>query len=170
MDRCSPWCTTTYQPETLAAQRVIDAGEIGTVRTVTVNFLGIVDVPGNAGYAPCCATISRTQAAVINWTSSMASTSPSCCLASRWSVSLAWADSTSPGSNVEDIALCLIRDGEQSRSGQHCLGLRAGGLEVTGTEGRIVAQFLYGGTSPWSPLYVFLSQQHRAPAPNRGCS
>ena len=38
-----------FYPEVVAAQRIIDSGEIGEVRTVTVDMLGVVDSPGAAG-------------------------------------------------------------------------------------------------------------------------
>jgi predicted dehydrogenase len=38
-----------WLPEIQAARRVIDSGEIGEVRSVIVNFLGVVDAPGASG-------------------------------------------------------------------------------------------------------------------------
>src|SRR5262245_20689443 len=41
-----------FFPEVVAAQRIIDSGETGEVRTVAVDMLGVVDSPGPAGYRP----------------------------------------------------------------------------------------------------------------------
>src|SRR5580704_7511905 len=95
-----------WLPEVQAAQRVIDAGEIGMVRAVTVNYLGIVDVPGSAGYVPRW----RHDAALAGGGVLMdilhgvyvAET----LLGHEVERVSAYADNADPTSNVEDIALC----------------------------------------------------------------
>lgn len=141
-----------WLPETLIAQRAIDSGEIGTVRTVTVNFLGIVDVPGNAGYAPRWRhDLAHAGGGVlmdilhgVYMTESL--------LGERLLRVSAWADSNDPESNVEDLALCRFETENRAGLVNIAWGHGPGGLEVTGTEGRVIAQFRDGGTSPWSPL------------------
>jgi predicted dehydrogenase len=41
-----------FFPEVVALRALIDADDLGEVRTVTVDMLGVVDSPGAAGYAP----------------------------------------------------------------------------------------------------------------------
>ena len=141
-----------WLPEILAAQRIIDSGEIGAVRAVTVNFLGILDVPGSAGYVP-------------RWRHNLAHAGGGVLMDILHGVYLAesllghklervsaWADKADPESNVEDIALCRFETDVNAGLVNIAWGYGPGGLEVTGTEGRIVAAYRDAGTSPWSPL------------------
>jgi predicted dehydrogenase len=141
-----------WLPEILAAQRIIDSGEIGTVRAVTVNFLGIVDVPGNAGYAPRWRhDLARAGGGVLMDILHGVYVAESLLGENLERVS-AWADKSDPNSNVEDIALCRFETRSKAALVNIAWGHGPGGLEVTGTEGRIAALYRDGGTSPWSPL------------------
>ncbi|HET6507848.1 MAG TPA: Gfo/Idh/MocA family oxidoreductase [Baekduia sp.] len=141
-----------WLPEVRAAQRVIDSGEIGAVRSVTVNFLGIVDVPGSAGYAPRW----RHEAALAGGGVLMDILHGVYVAESLLGEPLrrvsAYADNRDPDANVEDLALCRFETGSNAALVNIAWGHGPGGLEVTGTEGRVVAVYRDGGTSPWSPL------------------
>jgi predicted dehydrogenase len=141
-----------WLPEVSAAQRVIDSGEIGTVRTATVNFLGIVDVPGSAGYAPRW----RHDAALAGGGVLMDILHGVYVVESLLGEPLrrasAYANNDDPGANVEDIALCRFETESNAGLVNIAWGFGPGGLEVTGTKGRVLAQYRDGGTSPWSPL------------------
>ena len=52
-----------FFPEVVALRAVVDSGELGEVRTVRVDMLGVVDSPGAAGYRPGGATTRRRPAA-----------------------------------------------------------------------------------------------------------
>ena len=43
-----------FFPEIVALTQLIASGELGEIRTVTVDMLGVVDSPGAAGYASTC--------------------------------------------------------------------------------------------------------------------
>lgn len=141
-----------WLPEVEAARRVIDSGEIGAVRTVTVNFLGIVDVPGSAGYAPRW----RHEAALAGGGVLMDILHGVYVAESLLGEPLrrvsAYVDNRDPSSNVEDLALCRIETDSNAALINIAWGYGPGGLEVTGTEGRISALYRDGGTAPWSPL------------------
>jgi predicted dehydrogenase len=141
-----------WLPEIIAAQRVIDSGEIGEVRSVTVNFLGIVDVPGNAGYAP-------------RWRHDLAHAGGGVLMDILHGVYVAesllghelrrvsaWADNRDPDSNVEDIALCRFETDTNAGLVNIAWGFGPGSLEIVGTQGRVLGLYRDGGTSPWSPL------------------
>jgi predicted dehydrogenase len=139
-----------YLPEVVAAQRVIDSGEIGDVRTVTINFLGIVDVPGSAGYAP-------------RWRHDAAHAGGGVLMDILHGVYLVesllggklrrvsgYADNRDAEANVEDLALCRFETDDNAGLVNIAWGHGPGGVEVTGTEGRILAEYENGGTAPWS--------------------
>jgi predicted dehydrogenase len=141
-----------WLPEVQAAQRVIDSGEIGTVRTVTVNYLGIVDVPGSAGYAP-------------RWRHDAARAGGGVLMDILHGVYVAeallgaplvrvsgYASSDDLDSNVEDIALCRFETAMNAGLVNIAWGYGPGGIDVVGTQGRVGATYRDGGTAPWSPL------------------
>jgi predicted dehydrogenase len=141
-----------WLPEVQAAQRVIDAGEIGMVRAVTVNYLGIVDVPGSAGYVPRW----RHDAALAGGGVLMdilhgvyvAET----LLGHEVERVSAYADNADPTSNVEDIALCRVETASNAALVNIAWGFGPGGFEIVGTEGRISIIYENCGTAPWYPL------------------
>jgi len=141
-----------WLPEVQAAQRVVDSGEIGAVRSVTINFLGIVDVPGSAGYAP-------------RWRHDAALAGGGVLMDILHGVYMAesllgeplqrvsgYADNRDPDANVEDLALCRFETTTNAALVNIAWGYGPGGIEITGTDGRISAVYRDGGTSPWSPL------------------
>lgn len=141
-----------WLPEAMVVQRVIDSAEIGDVRAVTVNFLGILDVPGSAGYAP-------------RWRHDAARAGGGVLIDILHGVYLAesllgeplqrvsaYASNDDPQSNVEDIALCRFETSRNAGLVNIAWGHGPGSLEVIGTEGRILALYRNGGTPPWSPL------------------
>jgi predicted dehydrogenase len=145
-----------WLPEIETAQRVIDSGEIGDVRSVTVNFLGIVDVPGSAGYAPRW----RHEAALAGGGVLMDILHgiyvAESLLGERLERVSAYADSADEHSNVEDIALCRFETNRNAALVNIAWGFGPGGVDVVGSQGRISAVYRDGGTSPWSPLECVL--------------
>lgn len=141
-----------WLPEVRAAQRVIDSGEIGEVRTVTVNFLGIVDVPGSAGYAPRWRhDAARSGGGVLMDILHGVYVAESL-LGEPLLRTSAYAGNDDPESNVEDIALCRFETSRNAGLVNIAWGYGPGSLEVTGSQGRVLALYRDGGTSPWSPL------------------
>jgi UDP-N-acetyl-2-amino-2-deoxyglucuronate dehydrogenase len=139
-----------YLPEVVAAQRVINSGEIGDVRTVTINFLGIVDVPGSAGYAPRWRHDAARAGGGVLMDILHGVYLAESLLGSELRRVSAYADSIDPDSNVEDLALCRFETERNAGLVNIAWGHGPGGIEVTGTEGRISALYANGGTAPWS--------------------
>ncbi len=139
-----------YLPEVVAAQRVIDSGEIGEVRTVTINFLGIVDVPGSAGYAPRWRHDAARAGGGVLMDILHGVYLAESLLGSQLLRVSAYADNRDPQSNVEDLALCRFETERNAGLVNIAWGHGPGGIEVTGTEGRISALYANGGTAPWS--------------------
>jgi UDP-N-acetyl-2-amino-2-deoxyglucuronate dehydrogenase len=139
-----------WLPEVRAAQRVIDAREIGTVRTVTINYLGIVDVPGNAGYAPRWRHDAAHAGGGVLVDILHGIYVAESLLGHHLERVSAYADNIDPDSNVEDLALCRFETAANAALVNIAWGLGPGGMEITGTEGRISVVYENGGTAPWS--------------------
>lgn len=141
-----------FFPEVLAAQRIIDSGRIGDIRTVTVNMLGVVDSPGAAGYRP-------------QWRHDPASAGGGVLMdmlhgvylaenllgASVDSVS-AFVDNGAEGDRVESLALCRLQSDRRAAMVNVGWGSGPGGIEISGSAGRIVLHYRDDGTMPWAPF------------------
>lgn len=145
-----------FLPEVLTTQQVIDSGEIGAVRAVVVNFLGVVDVPGTASYAA-------------NWRHDPVFAGGGVLMDMLHGVYVAesllgeplrrvsaYIDHRDPEATVEDLALCRFETAINAALVNVGWGLGPGGIEVTGTDGRISVRYRNGGTAPWAPLEQIL--------------
>ena len=139
-----------FLPEIVAAHRVVASGEIGEVRAVTVNYLGVTDSPGAAAYRP-------------DWRHDPQAAGGGVLLDMLHAVYLAehllgrpiervsaWADGSEGG--VEDIALCRFEAGAAAALVNLAWGHGPGGVSVTGTRGRLVVRYADDGTPPWAPF------------------
>jgi predicted dehydrogenase len=141
-----------WLPEVQAAQRVIDSGEIGAVRAVIANFLGIVDVPGTPGYAPRWRHDAALAGGGVLMDILHGVYVAESLLGDALQRASAYADNADPRSNVEDIALCRFETSMNAALVNIAWGFGPGGLEITGAEGRISVVYENGGTPPWSRL------------------
>lgn len=141
-----------WLPEIQAARKVIDSGEIDAVRAVVVNFLGVVDSPGAAAYRA-------------NWRHDASSSGggvlidmlhgvylAEALLGQRLQRVSAYVGSANSKQRVEDIALCRFETASNAALVNIAWGVGPGGIEVSGTLGRIAVRYEYGATAPWAPL------------------
>jgi predicted dehydrogenase len=141
-----------YHPEIMAARAIVDSGELGDVRVVIVNFLGVVDSPGAESYRP-------------RWRHDPAAAGGGVLMdmlhavyvaehllgASAQRVS-AYVDTIRSGDAVEDLALCRFEADHQVALVNMGWGFGPGGVSITGTEGRLTISYRDGGTPPWAPF------------------
>lgn len=135
--------------EVRAARTAIESGEIGEVRTATLNYLGVEYVPGQAG----------------DWRRDPAQSGGGVLMDMIHAIYLleaflgeqisrvsAFVDNTIPGSHVEDLALCRFET--KSKAGLVNIGWGFGGgqIEIVGAKGRVSIRYRNGGTPPWAPL------------------
>jgi len=141
-----------YFPEIVALRKLIDSGELGEVRTVTVNMLGVVDAPGAAGYRP-------------QWRHDPAASGGGVLMDMLHGLYLsehllgapvtgvsAFVDSAADGDAVEGLALCRLEAGRRAGLVNIGWGTGQGGIAVHGTAGRAVAHYRGDGTMPWAPF------------------
>ena len=138
-----------WLPEIRLARAVIESGEIGQVRSVSVNFLGVTYVPGAAG----------------DWRRDLSLSGGGVLMDMVHGIYLAevlagqklervsaFIDSTDTESGVEDIALCRFETATNAALVNIAWGHGHGGIEVKGSKGRIAIRYARGATAPWAPL------------------
>lgn len=141
-----------FFPEVIAAHRVIASGEIGEIRSVIVNLLGVVDSPGASGYRP-------------QWRKDAAASGGGVLMDMLHAVYLAeyflgtpvervsaYVDSAATDSDVEDLALCRMEADGRAALVNVGWGHGHGGSQVVGIKGRLTIHYLEDGTFPWAPF------------------
>lgn len=141
-----------FFPEVVALASVIDSGEIGEVRTVSVDMLGVVDSPGASGYAP-------------RWRHDPVAAGGGVLIDMLHGVYLAEhllrapidavsasVDSVTDGDPVEGLAICRLEAGRRVGLVNIGWGLGQGGIAVNGSRGRAVVRYREDGTMPWAPF------------------
>jgi predicted dehydrogenase len=149
-----------FMPEFAAVKRVLDSGVIGQPYLVTLNFLGVEDRPGASEYDPLWRH--RPQASgggvlmdmlhavyVVPW---LLGGQP------IRSVSAAVDRRLGRPEPVEDVALCRFQCDAGFGLVNMAWGMGPGGIEVMGSEGRLLLFYRGFGTGPFAPpeaLHVF---------------
>lgn len=141
-----------FFPEIVALTQLIASGELGEIRTVTVDMLGVVDSPGAAGYAP-------------RWRHDPASSGGGVLMDMLHGVYLAEhllgapvdavsaaLDTATDGDAVEGLATCRLEAGRRIGLVNIGWGLGQGGIAVNGSKGRAIAHYRGEGTMPWAPF------------------
>lgn len=141
-----------FFPEVRALRALVDSGELGAIRTVTVDMLGVVDSPGAAGYQP----LWRKDPAVSGggvlmdmlhgvYLAEHLLTEPIEAVSAR-------VESAGDGAAVEGLALCRMDGAHGTALVNVGWGHGQGGIAVHGTRGRAVARYRADGTMPWAPF------------------
>jgi predicted dehydrogenase len=141
-----------FFPEVVALRRLIDSGELGEVRTVRVDMLGVVDSPGAAGYRPAWRHDPATSGGGVLMDMLHGVYLAEHLLGQEVEAVSAFVDSAVDGDAVEGLALCRVEAGRRAAMVNVGWGLGPGGVAVQGTQGRAVACYRASGTMPWAPF------------------
>ncbi|HET6171162.1 MAG TPA: Gfo/Idh/MocA family oxidoreductase [Gaiellales bacterium] len=141
-----------FMPEVASALDVVRTGEIGDVEVAIINFLGVLDLPGNSAWAP-------------RWRHDLAAAGGGVLVDMLHAVYVAeaflgrpiervsgWVYARAEGAPVEDIALCRFETDVNAALVNVGWGVGPGGIEVSGSRGRIAVRYRDGGTGPFDPL------------------
>ncbi len=140
-----------FFPEIVAIRKIIDSGQIGTVRTVNVDMLGVIDSPGAAGYRPEWRKDPALSGGGVLMDMLHGVYLAQHLLGTPVSAVSAFVDARD-GDAVEDLALCRLESGRSAALVNVGWGLGRGGVSVHGTKGRLQASYQNDGTMPWAPF------------------
>lgn len=141
-----------FFPEIVALKGVLDAGEIGEVRSVRVDMLGVVDSPGAAGYQPLWRKDPAASGGGVLMDMLHGVYLAEHLLGAPVTAVSAFVDGTESDSTVEGLALCRLEAGRRAALVNIGWGHGPGGVSVHGTKGRAVARYRADGTMPWAPF------------------
>src|SRR5438105_1278787 len=147
-------------PDVVAVKRVLESGVIGNPYLVTLNFLGVEDRPGAAEYQPVWRHDPRMSGGgvlmdmlhavyILPW---LMGEQP------IRSVSAAVDRRLADRGPVEDVALCRFHFDSGFGLINMAWGQGPGGIEIMGSEGRLLLFYRSFGTGPFEPpeqLHVF---------------
>src|SRR5919198_3805142 len=148
-----------FLPEYAAVKRVLESGIIGQPYVVTLNFMSVEDRPGAGEYRPTWRHDARTSGGGVL----MDMLHP--VYLAAWlmgeqprAVSAAVDRRLDSGETVEDAALCRFEFASGFALINMAWGMGPGGVEITGSEGRLLLFYRGFGTGPFVPperIYVF---------------
>ena len=141
-----------FFPEIVALKAVVDSGELGEIRTVRVDMLGVIDSPGAAGYRPEWRHDPAASGGGVLMDMLHGVYVAEHLLGASVSAVSAFVDSDIDGDAVEGLALCRLEAGRRVAMVNIGWGLGPGGVAVHGTVGRAVARYREDGTMPWAPF------------------
>ncbi|MGC5023752.1 Gfo/Idh/MocA family protein [Tsukamurella sp. DT100] len=141
-----------FFPEVVALKAIIDSGELGEIRTARVDMLGVLDLPGAAGYRPTWRHDPAQAGGGVLVDMLHGVYLAEALLGARAERVSAFVDSASDGDAVDGIALCRLEAGRRVAMVNIAWGMGQGGVAVEGDRGRAVAHYRADGTMPWAPF------------------
>ncbi len=141
-----------FFPEVVALRQLIDSGELGEIRTVRVDMLGVVDSPGAAGYRPQWRHEPGAAGGGVLMDMLHGVYVAEHLLGEAVEAVSAFVDSGTAGDAVEGLALCRLEAGRRVAMVNVGWGMGPGGVNVHGTAGRAIARYRDDGTMPWAPF------------------
>jgi predicted dehydrogenase len=143
-----------FFPEIVALKALVQAGELGEVRSVRVDMLGVVDSPGAAGYQPLWRKDPAASGGGVLMDMLHGVYLAEHLLGAPVTAVSAFVDGAEGDatSTVEGLALCRLEAGRRAALVNIGWGHGPGGVSVHGTTGRAIARYRADGTMPWAPF------------------
>jgi predicted dehydrogenase len=148
-----------FQPEIAVARALIRSGALGQVEVVVINYLGVEDFPGNAAYSPTWRhDLPRSGGGIFIDIIHLVYLAEAL-LDRRLERVSAYANARTMGAGVEDVVASRYETADSAALvnvgwslGPHGID-GPGGIEISGTEGRVTISYEDGGTfSPFREL------------------
>lgn len=140
-----------YLSEFVAARSFINAGEIGVPEVAILNYLGVIDNPGSSEFQPGWRrrpTVAGGGVLMdmlhVVYVAEHLLGEPICRVS-------AYIDARENDAPVEELALCRFETESKAALVNIGWGAGPGGIQVSGSEGRLVIHYEQDGTSPFFP-------------------
>jgi predicted dehydrogenase len=161
-----------FQPEVVLARELIASGVVGDVEMAVINYLGVHDYPGNAAYRPTWRHDPAQSGGGILIDIIHLAYLAEALLGRRIERVSAYANAREVGAAVEDIVSCRFETAESAAvvNVGWAFGPDGidgpGGMEVSGTQGRLTISYENGGTfAPFHELRLTDRDGTRAVSP-----
>jgi len=151
-----------WLPEIRTALRVVASGELGEPELVIVNFLGVPDLPGAAGYRSDWRHDPELAGGGVLMDMLHGVYLAEALLGASFERVSAHVRSRS-GERVEDLALCRFEAASGAALVNIAWGHGPGGIDVCGEAGRLSVRYRNGGTPPWARLEHVLVETNGTP-------
>jgi predicted dehydrogenase len=115
-------------------------------------MLGVLDNPGNAAYAPRWRHDPAQSGGGVLMDMLHAVYVAEALLGRPGERASAWVSQRSPDTLVEELALCRFETAAAAAVVNVGWGVGPGGIDVSGTHGRLAIRYRGGGTGPFDPL------------------
>jgi predicted dehydrogenase len=141
-----------FFPEFVAARRIIESGEIGDVRMVIVNYLGVPDLPGVEGAAKSWRHEPAASGGGVLMDMLHVMYVAELLLGRRAQRVSAHVEGGPGHDRVEALALCRLETDGPTALVNVGWGIGPGGVSVEGDRGTLRITWQGGGTNPFVPL------------------
>lgn len=153
-----------FLAEIAEARRLVRSGEIGDVEVVIANYLGVRDMPGNAAFAPGWRHDAAAAGGGVLVDMLHAVYVAEALLGSAIERVSGWVTARGSDAPVEDIAACRFESGSRVALVNVGWGHGPGGIQVSGSDGRIEVRYAGGGTGPFDEFESLLLTRGDGPA------
>lgn len=144
-----------YFPEIMTATQLISSGAIGQVEVAILNYLGVPDLGGTADYRPTWRHDPRQSGGGILMDLLHVVYLAEALLGQPIECVSGYVTARRPNSGVEDIASCRFETADSVAIVNVGWGVGPGGIDVSGSAGRLAIRYQDGGTSPFAPFEEF---------------
>lgn len=141
-----------FFPELLAAHRIVASGELGDVRTVVMNFLGVPDLPGADPAGPSWRHDLRSAGGGVLMDMLHVLYVAEDLLGLPVERVSAHVSAHGSQSSVEALATCRLETEQAVALVNVGWGIGPGGIVVAGDEGWLEIRYRNGATSPFEPF------------------
>ncbi len=142
-----------FVPEFVRAREIVRSGQLGDLRAVLVNFLGVPDWTGTGQGDFDLAWRHKLEAGggvLIDMLHAVYVAEA--LLDHHFDFASAFVANNAPGREVEDLALCRFEADGRAALVNVGWGVGPGGVSVIGSRKRLTIEYERGGNPPWSPF------------------
>jgi predicted dehydrogenase len=140
-----------YLPEIACAHDLLRSGEIGDPQVAILNYLGVLDNPGSSDYQPGWRRRTSVAGGGVLMDMLHVVYVAEHLLGEPIERVSAWVAAGNDGASVEELALCRFETAGKAALVNIGWGFGPGGIQLSGSHGRLIVRYQGDGTSPFFP-------------------